>query len=105
MQSVYPDLYRVDMLTEEGGLHEEGGDSSDEDGNTEIIVPQPERLQVCFTIWSPLHFLLKIRCCIQYFVNVQAQSILKNRAKIVAYRGTSSAMTRYFIKYSTSKYK
>jgi hypothetical protein len=50
MQSVYPDLYRVDMLTEEGGLHEEGGDSSDEDGNTEIIVPQPERLQVCFII-------------------------------------------------------
>ena len=50
MQSVYPDLYRVDMLTEEGALHEEGGDSSDEDGNTEIIVPQPERLQVCLIV-------------------------------------------------------
>ena len=43
---VYPDLYRVDNMTEEGGLRQEGDDSSDEDGNTEIIVPQPERLQV-----------------------------------------------------------
>ena len=46
MQSVYPDLYRVDDLNDEGALHEEGGDSSDEDGNTEVIVPQPDRLQV-----------------------------------------------------------
>ncbi len=48
MQSVYPDLYRVDDLNDEGALHEEGGDSSDEDGNTEVIVPQPDRLQVFF---------------------------------------------------------
>lgn len=46
IQMVYPDLYRVDNMTEEGGLRQEGDDSSDEDGNTEIIVPQPERLQV-----------------------------------------------------------
>lgn len=43
---VYPDLYRVDNLNEDGALHEDGGDSSDEDGPTEIIIPQPERLQV-----------------------------------------------------------
>ncbi len=58
MQSVYPDLYRVDMLTEEGALHEEGGDSSDEDGNTEIIVPQPERLQVCRIFWCTISDIL-----------------------------------------------
>ena len=52
MQSVYPDLYRIDDLNDEGALHEEGGDSSDEDGNTEIIVPQPERLQVLKLIVS-----------------------------------------------------
>jgi hypothetical protein len=51
---VYPDLYRVDNLTEDGGLHQEGDDSSDDDGNGDIIVPQPERLQV-----TSLHFPLK----------------------------------------------
>ena len=46
LQTVYPDLYRVDNLTDEGGLHQEADDSSDDDCNGEIIVPQPERLQV-----------------------------------------------------------
>jgi hypothetical protein len=46
LQSVYPDLYRVDNLSDEGALHEEAGDSSDEDGNSEVVIPQPERLQV-----------------------------------------------------------
>jgi hypothetical protein len=39
-------LYRVDNLSDEGALHEEAGDSSDEDGNSEVVIPQPERLQV-----------------------------------------------------------
>ena len=89
MQSVYPDLYRVDMLTEEGALHEEGGDSSDEDGNTEIIVPQPERLQVCLIIFCK--DILKLNCLkVSSFSKTwYRRKVLQKQESISVYRDTS----------------
>ena len=42
LQLVYPDLYRVDTLSDEGAIKEE-----DENG-AEILIPQPNRLQLSF---------------------------------------------------------
>merc|ERR1711956_108383 len=42
LQLVYPDLYRVDTLTDENALKEE-----DESG-VELLIPQPDRLQLSF---------------------------------------------------------
>ena len=42
LQLIYPDLYRVDTLTDENALREE-----DENGS-EILIPQPDRLQLSF---------------------------------------------------------
>jgi len=42
LQLVYPDLYRIDTLTDDGAIKEE-----DDDG-AEIIIPQPTRLQLSF---------------------------------------------------------
>lgn len=42
IQTVYPDLYRVDNLTDEGALKEE------DDNGTEVVIPQPDRLQLSF---------------------------------------------------------
>ena len=39
---MYPDLYRVDTLSDEGAIKEE-----DENG-AEILIPQPNRLQLSF---------------------------------------------------------
>ena len=49
MQYIYPDLYRVDDLTDEGGLRENADtDDDDEDAGPDIVVPQPARLQLSY---------------------------------------------------------
>ena len=42
LQLVYPDLYCIDTLTDEGAIKEE------DDNGAKIIIPQPTRLQLSF---------------------------------------------------------
>ena len=47
MQYIYPDLYRVDELSDVGGV-EESADENDSDEAEKVIVPQPPRLQLSY---------------------------------------------------------
>lgn len=42
LQLVYPDLYRVDTLSDDNAIKEE------DDNGAELLIPQPDRLQLSF---------------------------------------------------------
>lgn len=50
MQYIYPDMYRVDELSDTDGLEEKCDDSESEDEgeSAKVVIPQPARLQLSY---------------------------------------------------------